>query len=129
MTQLALAKKLGISPSFLCKIEKSIQPPSEKLVMRCAQIFGVTRSELFPENSKDHTRIFEYKRNLNPVWIERTKLGLKQNDLAKKLKCSPSYLSKVENGQIQPTDFFVNQCMHFFQMKKSDLFPKIDSDD
>lgn len=129
ISQADFARMLGISPSYLCKIEKSSQIPSEKVVARCTLLLGVSREKLFPEREISRNAVPDRSSSFNPIWFERTRRGLKQRDLAKSLKCSPSYLSKVENGQIRPTDFFIKQCVHFFKKKESELFPSPDSND
>ncbi len=123
ISQVELAKKLGVSPSYLCKIEKSLQTPSYGFVQKCAEVLDVPEKELFPGklNHKEITRVLAEKNN--PIWIERTKKGLKQVELARLINCSPSYLSKVENNQITPTDYFQTICAKVLKKKRSYLFP------
>jgi len=39
----------------------------------------------------------------NNIERDRIKKGIKQNELAKKLKTSQSYISRVENGSLSPS--------------------------
>ncbi|MBN2436169.1 MAG: helix-turn-helix domain-containing protein [Spirochaetes bacterium] len=125
ISQARLAKMIGVSPSYLCKIEKSLQQPSVDFVKKCSEILEVPENELFPDkiNSKELIKIMSQKNN--PLWVERRKLGMKQVELARLVKCSPSYLSKVENNQLVPTDFFQSQCSKVLKKKRSYLFPFI----
>lgn len=44
-----LAELLECSPSYLSKIEKGLQQPSEKFKKKCAKILKIKEAELFPD--------------------------------------------------------------------------------
>jgi len=54
-------------------------------------------------------------------FLRRTK-GIKQYDLAKTLKVSPSFLCKIEKGLLEPTDIFKNKCSEYFNEKVELIF-------
>ena len=49
--------------------------------------------------------------------------GLKQNELAKQLECTPSFLSKIEKGFQVPNDKFKKKCARVLKIKESKIFP------
>lgn len=124
ISQIELARKIGVSPSYLCKIEKSIQEPSLSFIKRCEEILNVNRDELFPERLTKNTITAICTNQAHPLWLERKKIGMKQIDLANRVQCSPSYLSKVERYQLQPTEFFKRQCAKVLKKSELDLFPE-----
>ncbi len=123
ISQVKLANLIGVSPSYLCKIEKSIIEPSSLFIEKCSIILGVDKSVLFPRNVSTRKIVVHSRAQKNSIWLERKKQGIKQVDLAKKINFSPSYLSKVETGQQDPTDFFKKQCARVLRKKESELFP------
>ena len=42
-----VASKIGISPTYLSKIERGEQPASEKTIRKLAEVFGVSADEIF----------------------------------------------------------------------------------
>lgn len=48
LKQNKLAEQLECSPSYLSKIEKGIQVPTDKFKKKCARILKIKESELFP---------------------------------------------------------------------------------
>lgn len=123
ISQVRLASMIGVSPSYLCKIEKSIIEPSNLFIDKCSIALGVDRSVLFPRKISVKKIVIHPRAQKNSIWLERKRQGLKQVDLAKKINFSPSYLSKVETGQQDPTDFFKKQCSRVLKKKESELFP------
>lgn len=47
--QKKLAELVGCSPSYLSKIEKGKQVPTEKFKKKCAKVLKIKEAELFPE--------------------------------------------------------------------------------
>ena len=123
ISQVKLANLIGVSPSYLCKIEKSIIEPSSLFIEKCSIVLGVEKTVLFPRTVSTRKIIVQSRPQKNSIWLERKKQGIKQVDLAKKINFSPSYLSKVETGQQDPTDFFKKQCARVLRKKESELFP------
>ncbi len=115
-----MAKALNVSPAYLCKVEKGVMEPTEKFKKQCAQYLKSRVNELFPEKV-NYPRVAK-KNNGNKLWECRQKKGIKQNDMAKMLKCSPSYLSKVEKGHSDPTPEFQKRCSKVLNIRESEIF-------
>ncbi|MCP4132592.1 MAG: helix-turn-helix domain-containing protein [bacterium] len=54
----------------------------------------------------------------------RRKMRIKQYDMAKDLRVSPSYLCKVETGLQNPTERFKDLCARYLKVTVPELFPK-----
>jgi len=120
--QYDMARALDVSPSYLCKIEKGKQEPSERFKEACAAFLDVTMSEIFPKKIVKRD-IEEINHTLDRrLWAVRQKKGLKQNELAEQIGCSPSYLSKVENGLLMPNEKFRKRCARILKIKETELF-------
>ncbi|HNX59995.1 MAG TPA: helix-turn-helix transcriptional regulator [Spirochaetota bacterium] len=115
-----MAKALNVSPAYLCKVEKGVMEPTEKFKKQCALYLKSRVNELFPAKV-NYTQVTK-KKNGNKLWECRQKKGIKQNDMAKMLKCSPSYLSKVEKGHSEPTPEFQKRCSKVLNVKESEIF-------
>jgi putative transcriptional regulator len=61
-----------------------------------------------------------FLRNLIP-YIRRKK-NIKQYDLARALRVSPSYLCKIEKGLVEPTDKFMKDCSKYFRVSPDEIF-------
>ena len=119
-----MARDLKISPSYLCKIENGIQEPSRKLIGSCAEYFSIPEKELFPSSTPKRKIESINSTFKNLIWSIRRAKGIKQKELAKRLGCSPSYLSKVEKGFYDPNIKFKNKCAKILKIKVVDLFPR-----
>lgn len=120
--QYDMARALRVSPSYLCKIEKGIQQPTEKFKQACSRYLGVPAQRLFPENL-DRNRINSINKTFkNKLWSARRDKRIKQYELARMLKCSPSYLSKVEKGLQEPTKHFRKLCAKILRTNEIELF-------
>lgn len=123
--QYDLAKKLQVSPSFLCKIEKGLQEPTDEFMLRCAEIFNENVELIFSSKQDNRTEIIpEAGKSRNNIWPARIKKKIKQNRLAEQLGCSPSYLSKIEKGLQEPNDAFKKKCAKILKIKEKELFPE-----
>ena len=113
-----MAKDLNVSPSYLCKVETGLQNPTLRFKENCAEYLDENVNILFPEKI-DKKSINNLSSNLsNNLWNTRKEKGVKQYELAKLLGCSPSYLSKVEKGQLMPNEKFKNKCAMILKVKK-----------
>jgi len=120
--QYDMARSLNVSPSYLCKIEKGIQQPTDKFKTACAKYLGVSVSVLFPDDI-DHDKINTINKSFkNKLWSVRKEKRIKQYELARQLHCSPSYLSKVEKGLQEPTKQFRKMCAKILKKRESELF-------
>jgi len=121
--QIDLARALKVSPSYLCKIEKGSQEPTDKFIKEISEYMGVPQKELFPAKRRKKDKIKKINNTYsNKLWSVRRERGIKQYELAKKLNCSPSYLSKVEKGLQQPNDQFKKKCAKILKVKEVELF-------
>ncbi len=124
VTQRDLAKALDISPSYLCKIEKGFIMPDDNFKNSCAAILGEPVAIIFPcENPADSETVNSLF--LNNLWAVRNKKNIRQNKMAEMLGCSPSYLSRIENGTQCPSEVFKKKCARILKTKASELFPDI----
>jgi transcriptional regulator with XRE-family HTH domain len=118
-----MSKALSVSPSYLCKIEKGIQEPTEKFMDACSDFLNEPRSAIFPDVIvKKMPSENEFKNNL---WQIRMDKGLKQNELSKLLECTPSFLSKIEKGFQEPSNKFKKKCARVLKIKESKIFPSL----
>jgi putative transcriptional regulator len=116
-----MARALNVSPAYLCKVEKGIMRPTDSFKKQCALYLKSTINDLFPKKV-DYSRFSLKKNPGNRLWEFRQKKGIKQNDLAKSLKCSPSYLSKVEKGHSEPTADFKKKCSKILNIREKEIF-------
>ena len=114
-----LATALGVSPSYLCKIEKVVQEPTDKFIKACSEYLGVSENELFLQPRKKAKNKSQFK---NKLWEVRQAKGIKQYELARVLQCSPSYLSKIEKGLQYPNDKLRKLCAKALKIKEKELF-------
>ncbi|ABJ76342.1 Transcriptional regulator [Leptospira borgpetersenii serovar Hardjo-bovis str. L550] len=120
--QYDMARALGVSPSYLSKIETGSQDPTEKFKQSCVKYLKTTLERLFNEQPVEDVYP-EFTEGLtNRLWAKRRELGIKQYDMAKKLKVSTPFLSKVELGLLEPPEDFKNMASKALKMKKEELF-------
>ena len=122
INQYDMASAIGISPSYLSKIETAGQKPTEKLKKDCADYLKVSVDELF--NNKEIEKAFPdfFKDIKNKLWAVRKMKGIKQKVLAEKLKVSIPFLSKVEFELVEPPDSFKKKCAKELKMSVKYLF-------
>lgn len=120
--QADMARDLDVSPSYLCKVEKGTQEPSDKFKKLCAKYLEVALSELFPQRKNRETVKVSETGARNALWSARQARGIKQNELSRLLGCSPSYLSKVEKGLQKPNAAFKKKCAKILKVKETTLF-------
>lgn len=120
-----MSKDLGVSPSYLCKIENGSMCPSKSFMENCAQYLQVPVDELFPKKIEKNKILNNSTCNDNKLWNIRKKKGIKQTELARKLDCSPSYLSKIEKGHQCPSEEFRKKCAKILKIREVELFPNI----
>ena len=120
--QYDMAATLGVSPSYLSKIETGAQEPTEKFKQNCAKFLKVPLESLFTD--RDVEEVFpDFTDNLsNKLWAVRRTRGIRQYDMAKKLDVSTPFLSKVELGLIDPPDAFKKNCAKYLKLPVSELF-------
>ncbi|BDA78871.1 transcriptional regulator [Leptospira kobayashii] len=120
--QYDMARALGVSPSYLSKIETGAQEPTEKFKTSCAKYLKTSVDKLFNENLVEDIYP-EFANGLkNKLWAVRREMGIKQYDFAKKLKVSTPFLSKVELGLLEPPEDFKTLVSKVLKMEKGDLF-------
>ncbi len=120
--QYDMARALGVSPSYLSKIETGAQDPTEKFKSSCAKYLKTSVDKLFNDSAVEDIYP-EFSNGLkNKLWAVRRELGIKQYDFAKKLKVSTPFLSKVELGLLEPPEDFKNLVSKVLKMEKKELF-------
>ncbi|MDF3820119.1 helix-turn-helix transcriptional regulator [Leptospira sp. 96542] len=120
--QYDMARALGVSPSYLSKIETGAQEPTEKFKTSCAKYLKTSVDKLFNESAVEDIYP-EFSNGLkNKLWAVRREMGIKQYDFAKKLKVSTPFLSKVELGLLEPPEDFKNLVSKVLKMEKKELF-------
>lgn len=120
--QYDMAKALGVSPSYLSKIETGAQEPTEKFKIACAKYLKTSVDKLFTEAKVAET-FPEFTEGLpNKLWAKRREMGIKQYDMAKKLKVSTPFLSKVELGLLDPPENFKKLASKVFKLDSKELF-------
>jgi putative transcriptional regulator len=120
--QYDMARALAVSPSYLSKIETCSQEPTEKFKINSAKYLKTTVEKLF--NDEKVEEIFpEFTEGLtNKLWAMRREMGIKQYDMAKKLKVSTPFLSKVELGLLEPNQEFKELASKLFKVEPTELF-------
>lgn len=120
--QYDMARALGVSPSYLSKIETGTQEPTEKFKTACAKFLKTSVQKLFNEEVVEDIYPEFTKGLTNRLWVKRRELGIKQYDMAKKLKVSTPFLSKVELGLLEPPEEFKKLASKVFKMRQNELF-------
>lgn len=121
--QYDLAKKLEVSPSFLCKVEKGLLEPTDFFKNKCSEFFNEKIESIFSQHDDKKVIILPENVSNNNLWIVRLKKNIKQNKLAELIGCSPSYLSKIEKGLQEPNTAFKKKCAKILKVKEIELFP------
>ncbi len=121
--QYDLARTLEVSPSFLCKIEKGLQEPTDVFKNKCAAYFDQNAELIFSVQENKDDLISGDEFTANNLWAVRLKKNIKQNKLAELIGCSPSYLSKIEKGLQKPNGLFKKKCAKILKTKEIELFP------
>lgn len=65
-----------------------------------------------------------YSKMDNNISHLRRQKGIKQNDMARDINVSPSYLCKVEKGQTVPGEDFIEKCAEYLEVSPDALFKK-----
>lgn len=120
--QYDMARALSVSPSYLSKIETNSQEPTEKFKINASKYLKTSVDKLFNEDPVEE--VFpEFTKGLaNKLWAKRREMGIKQYDMAKKLKVSTPFLSKVELGLVEPPEEFKKLASKVFKMEPEQLF-------
>lgn len=121
--QYDMARALNVSPSYLCKVERGTQEPTEQFKKACARHLNIPIKQLFPEKIEEKNVEKINNSFKNKLWSVRKEKSIKQYELANMLDCSPSYLSKVEKGLQEPTGSFKKACAKILKIRESELFP------
>ena len=104
-----LAARVGIDFTYLSKIENGIlKPPSEKVVLRLAEVFGAGSNKLLalagriPWDTAQKLKsqaLLEFGPKLRDL---RMQAGLSLRELGDKAGIDPTYISKIESGAKPP---------------------------
>jgi len=109
LTQTDLAERVGVSVSYINKIEKgALKPPSEALISELALVLKTDKGKLLELANKIpgdiaqalKARAIKYFRsNLKEL---RIKADMSQYQFARKIGVDPSYINKIEKGTMPP---------------------------
>ena len=128
LSQGELANKVGVNFTYLSKIESGVRPPpSEKVILRLAEVLDADRDELMTLAGKVPSDIAEMLKNRETLQFLRSgrtrkkirsankkesfnirlkelreQAGLSQRELANRVGVSFTYLSKIESGVMPP---------------------------
>ncbi|MFC2073181.1 transcriptional regulator, partial [Chloroflexota bacterium] len=128
LSQAQLAGMVGVNFTYLSKIESGVRPsPSEKVILRLAEVLDADRDELMTLAGKvpsDIAQMLKNRENLQSLRSGRTQnksrpvnkkenfntglrelreqAGLSQRELADKVGINFTYLSKIESGVMPP---------------------------
>ena len=116
--QYDLAVALGVSPSYLSKVETGKVNIPVKLQKACADYFKVPIEKLFCSETllKVFPHFFDGMQN--KLWAIRELKGIKQREFAKKINVPIPTLSKVEAGLQEPTEEFKKKCAKELKIMK-----------
>ena len=89
-----LAKKLGISVSYLSEIERGHVDPSTKIIQKFSKAVEVPINSLMGENGSSL--------GLKLLTV-RKEHGLTQAELARQASISPGLVGQIEQGKVQPS--------------------------
>lgn len=129
LTQRGLATKVGVTPSYLSKIEHGVlAPPSASTISKIASILKADANELLslagkflnvmPLRLRERAAL-----KFGPKLKElRNKSGLSQLEFARQVFVDPSYISKLEKGKMPPPSVKVlSKLAKILKVKKSEL--------
>ncbi len=128
LSQGELAEKVGVNFTYLSKIESGVRPPpSEKIILRLAEVLNADRDELMALAGKIPSDIAEMLKSRESLQSLRSghrlkkstsankkesfdirlrelreQAGLSQRELANKVGVNFTYLSKIESGVMPP---------------------------
>jgi len=129
LTQRGLAAKVGVTSSYLSKIEHgALAAPSTSTISKIASILKTDANELLslagkfpnvmPLRLREHATL-EFGPKLKEL---RSKSGLSQLELARQVFVNPSYISKLEKGKMPPPSMKVlSKLADILKVKKSEL--------
>ncbi|GAW93016.1 helix-turn-helix domain-containing protein [Calderihabitans maritimus] len=92
-----LARKAGLSVSYLSEIERGAKQPSLRTVDKIANALRVNRGLLVKKEPENRGLSIGEK-----IRLLREEKGLSLSQLAKEVKLSVSYLSEIERGSVAP---------------------------
>jgi len=93
-----------------------------KLKLACSKYLKTSIDKLFNDSAVEEIYP-EFTSGLNNrLWAKRREMGIKQYDMAKKLKVSTPFLSKVELGLLEPPEAFKKLASKVFKMTQNELF-------
>lgn len=93
----SLAKKSGLSPSYLSEIESGRKTPSIKAIEQIAEALGLSASALLAREGQEVGLSLGEK-----IHFAREEKGLTPKELADAVGISPTYLSAIERGTTRP---------------------------
>jgi transcriptional regulator with XRE-family HTH domain len=141
LTQTELARQLQLAThSHISYLERGLSAPSLDVVVRTADVFGITIDYLLrdtlpldppilapPSASASQPQIHQFGHRLRDM---RTHQGMTQTELALRLApISRAYISMVEAGRKAPSIAFVLLCADLFGVSTDDLIRQAEPTD
>ena len=122
--QYDLAMAIGVSPSYLSKLETGKVNIPEKQKKACADFLKTPVEKLFSEEPflKVFPNFFDGMKH--KLWAIREMKGIKQRDFAKKLGVPIPTLSMIEAGLQEPTEEFKKKCVKELKMRVGEVFER-----
>ncbi len=111
-----LAKKSGISISYLSEIERHTKNPSLKTIEKLAQTLNIPKSMLIIEENSNASITLGQK-----IRIARKNNSWLLDDLSKETGLSISYLSEIERGKVMPAIDTVRNLSEVLKVPVSSL--------
>ncbi|MEG6533241.1 helix-turn-helix transcriptional regulator [Caldifermentibacillus hisashii] len=109
MTQFQFAKEIGISPSTLSQIERGVSLLNENVLNKIKIYSPINIYEVNPTNSVER------------LFLIRIRLKLSQEQFAKEIGVSTSYLGQIERGEYIMTNSFLEKLEDFLQKETHKL--------
>jgi transcriptional regulator with XRE-family HTH domain len=129
--QYDMAVAIGVSPSYLSKMERCKNNVTKKLQILCAEYLDIPIEKLFTNKKLLNAFPDFFDDMKNKLWAIRELKGIKQREFAKKVKITIPYLSRIEAGLQEPTEEFKKKCAKELKIPVEKIFGNemIDSND
>ena len=129
LTQQQLAARIGVDTSYLSRIENGLLPPPNEIILTSlAEALNIDPAKLVRLSGRIPQQIAQElesqaKLKFGPkLKYLRDKIGISQQELAKKINADPSYISKLENGRMPPPSMkLLPKLANILKVKQSEF--------
>ena len=119
LTQLEIAREIGLSQKVVSAYERGDREPSLKNLIKIAEYFSVSIDDMLLKDLRPQGSMLA--RNLKYL---RNKEHFSQEDMAKLLKVSKSNMSKYESSTVELSNQGLINVSEFFDVTVDDLLKK-----